>query len=983
MDKANLFGQPRQHLLSLVRALFDADADEGISTDELMCVSGLTAEKVRAALYDLEKFGIASNDTALTAFVHAGVKNSSKKRLEETAALEIALIAQMREAAPDLQKGEGSLLQLRHATQRLKDAGRSHALPKKLARIIRSLASDGRNEDSGLGSIRFKNIDAESIYVTLQRNWQALEDTAALRRTAANVIVEHLLSVPRDQEQGVDLLAQTSLGQLLAAVEADITLKAIAKDPAKLLDRALLWLHEQEVIRLNKGLAVFRPAMTIHLGQSRQNFLKADFTPLKLHYDEQVVQIHVMSEYVQRGLQAMAEALGLTMDYFSLNRDDFMRRWLPEREKELARQTTPASWRSIVEDLNNPIQQRIVTDEREQTNVLVLAGPGSGKTRVLVHRIAYLLRVKRENPHGILALAYNRHAAVEIRRRLDAWIGDDACGVIVLTCHALAMRLAGVSFSARASRDKKEFEQLLKQVIPQAVALLNGTGLLPEETDAADAQRDRLLAAFRWILVDEYQDIGPDQYALISALAGRTRSEEDGRLSLFAVGDDDQNIYAFNGSSVEFIRRFETDYAAKPAFLIENYRSTHHIIDAANLLIAPTVKRMKAVNPVIVNRARNKAAAGGAWQALDPVGKGRVQILSLPAGGNALSQAVAVMTELMRLARLVPDWDWSQAAVISRNWDVLEPVRSFCALNGIPVQMANEDVSQFWRLRETQALVEWLRNQEHRLTDAVAIKTWLAMQPNGPWWSLLQDAVSEYALETSATELPTEHFVEWLVDWGREARRKQTGLLLLTAHRAKGLEFAHVAVLDGDWQRLGPDEDADAPRRLPYVAMTRAKSTLMLARMQVAGNASPHLINALIDALPDAPCLLRRAPDYVTTIAPELLRRYVRLTMKDIDIGFAGRFAEDHPVHRAIAGLSARDALALSQTEARWELVNDAGVTVGRLSKAFTPPARMNFLSAQVAAIVCRKREDGDPAQQNYNRCAHWEIVMAELVFAP
>ena len=73
----------------------------------------------------------------------------------------------------------------------------------------------------------------------------------------------------------------------------------------------------------------------------------------------------------------------------------------------------------------------------------MLAGPGSGKTRVLVHRIAYLVRVRREDPRGILALAYNRHAAVEIRRRLAELIGDDSRGVTVLTCHALAMRLVG------------------------------------------------------------------------------------------------------------------------------------------------------------------------------------------------------------------------------------------------------------------------------------------------------------------------------------------------------------------------------------------------------------------------------------------------------------------------------------------------------------------------------------------------------------
>ena len=314
------------------------------------------------------------------------------------------------------------------------------------------------------------------MQVTLQREWETLEKIAELRRAAARRLLDHLLaSLPRGS-QGTDLQAATTQGKLLAAINSDLILKSEVRDPAKLMSRALLWLHEQEVIRLHKGLAVFRPAMTIRLGRERRRFAQGDFAPLKFHYDEQVLQIHVMAEFAQQGLGSMADALRLAMDYFSLPKKDFLQRWLPDRGKETLLQTTPESWRAIVESLRNPVQRGIVTDDREQTNVLVLAGPGSGKTRVLVHRIAYLIRVKRENPRGILALAFNRHAAVEIRRRLADLIGNDSRGVMVLTCHALAMRLVGTSFTGRANRLRDgDFDDVLRQ----AVALLQGEDCPP------------------------------------------------------------------------------------------------------------------------------------------------------------------------------------------------------------------------------------------------------------------------------------------------------------------------------------------------------------------------------------------------------------------------------------------------------------------------------------------------------------------------
>ncbi len=968
LQKARIADVYRRQLLTIAEALIEADADEGVSTDELMAASGLTSEAVRAALHDMERWGIASNDTVLTAFVHTAVQRSSQRRFEQAADLERGLIDLLRETAPDMQKGDTSPLHLRLATQRLKDDGHAHALPELLRRIVRSIAADGRGEGGGGGSLGVRGRDAETMQVTLQREWNVLEKTAELRRAAAGRLLDHLLACLPSGSRGTDLLAETTLGKLLQAIESDLILKSQVRDPAKLMDRALLWLHEQEVIRLNQGLTVFRPAMTIRLKPETRGFARADFTPLQLHYDEQVLQIHVMAEYAAQGLGSMANALRLAMDYFRYGQAEFLRRWLPDRERDLSRQTTPESWRAIVESLNNPIQRRIVADDREQTNVLVLAGPGSGKTRVLVHRIAYLIRARRENPRGILALAYNRHAAVEIRRRLADLIGDDAKGVMVFTCHALAMRLVGASFSGRANRlDEGRFQEILKQ----AVALLRGEGLPPDE---ADEHRSRLLAGFRWILVDEYQDIGRDQYELISALAGRTLAEEDDRISLFAVGDDDQNIYAFGGASVEFIRRFQADYGVKPAYLTDNYRSTGHIVAAANAVIEPARQRMKTGHPIHVNRAREKAPPGGIWAERDPVAGGRVQIL--PAGDDPISQAQVAVAELQRLSGLSPNWDWSTCAVVAREWSYLDPVRSLCELEGIPVQLANEEFSGVWHLRETQALVSWVRGQDPTLVTSAGLKDWLAGQPSGPWAELLGEAMDEYELETGGAETSVSHFIEWLAEWAREVRRRQRGLMLLTAHRAKGLEFDHVVVLDGGWDRVGPDEDADAPRRLFYVAMTRARETLALARFSV-----PHPLQV---ALRDSPlALLRPAPTKLPAAAPELARRYRRLSLRHVFLSFAGYRRQDHPVHRAIATLSPGDRLEVRNGANRWELLDRKGTVVGQLARDFEVPDGVRCTFATVLAVVTWDRERSEPEYQDRLQCDAWEVVVPELVFEP
>ena len=213
---------------------------------------------------------------------------------------------------------------------------------------------------------------------------------------------------------------------------------------------------------------------------------------------------------------------------------------------------------------------------------------------------------------------------------------------------------------------------------------------------------------------------------------------------------------------MEFIRRFEADYGPKPIYLTDNYRSTGHIIAAANVMIEPARERMKTENPIHIDRARAKGPPGGTWQKLDPVSRGRVQIL--PVGRDPVSQAQTAMVELLRLADLSPDWDWSRCAVIAREWTYLDPVRAFCEMQGIPAQLGNEEIPGFWRLRETRAFVERLRGRDTGVVDGTVLRGWAEACGSNPWNELLRQAIEEHALETGGAETPVKHFIEWLAE---------------------------------------------------------------------------------------------------------------------------------------------------------------------------------------------------------------------------
>lgn len=965
LDNARLPQRRLEEFRAIVRYLYSAEADERINTDQLMLLTGQTSEEVSAALRQLEALGLLENDTQLTLYVRHGIAGAASERLAHCLELEAALFKVLRELAPDADDGSWQDVNLPPLTAALRArCGQDELLPLHVSRLLHSLALDRDGDSQQRSSFELRQVNRDYLKLRIRGgySWSQVEGLGEKRRRIAAVVLPFLLGKLPPGQRGKDLLVQTTFGELQHLLAADLELSTTIKPEQRLkaLEHVLLYLHHQEVLTLNHGMTVMRRAMTIDINPDKQGqrYVKDDFQRLDEHYRERRIQVHVMREYAEIALREMADALRLVMHYFTRSKEDFLRRYFAGKEEILQLATSEGSWKAIIGTLNET-QKAIVTDHRDR-NRLVLAGPGSGKTRVVVHRIAYLLRVRRVPAAAIIALTFNRHAANEIRKRLFALVGNDAIGITVLTYHAMAMRLTGTSFDRR---DKVE-EGELDAVLDRAAELLEGRASVEGEDDL----RERLLQGYRYILVDEYQDIDDRQYRLVSALAGR-HDEQDGELCILAVGDDDQNIYQWRGGSNRHIARFCAEYGAAISYLVENYRSSRAIIVAANRLIEHNAERLKAAQPIRIDQARAAGPAGGRWQALDPERRGSVLRLRVAGSDRPCGnlQAQAAIAELDRLRRLDARDDWQGCAVLARSHRYLWPVQALCEREGIPYFLAADTQNglPLTRQRPFVGLVAQLRALALPALAVSKVAEIAGEWSADPLWrDFFTTALEQLGVEYGDCLLAPRSVVDWLYDYAREIRQQaRPGLFLGTVHSAKGLEFRHVVVLDGHWE--ASPEQIDETRRLYYVGMTRAEETLTLCEFE-PGNAFVASLGA---------CVQYRRFDGEHD--PALDVRYQVLGLADVDIGFAGRQRPDAQVHEAISRLEPGDPLELRGDGDRHALFDVGGNLVGRTAKAFR--LSLEPEKCEVAAIVVRYKEETDPEFIDTVKCAQWEVVVPSV----
>jgi len=989
-DALNLTPDNRRRWRRILVELMNAAPDEGFNADELAGLAGdVVGEhgerspleaglRVLRTLQQMSASGLVSSGLRMSAFVRFKVKDPSVLRLKAAVELEQELIDVMRVEHPDAEDGEWADASLRALNQRLLNEGH-HSSTRTVILMLKALAADRTLGGTRRGgSLELLYLSRQRYLVKLLRPWDKIREIARRRRAVAQVALNFLLSkIPAGASPSAEQLVEFGLDELVEVCSRDLTLAASIKDHSAAANRALLYLHELKVITLQNGLAVFRQAMTIdlHADAKGRRYARRDYEPLHHHYQERILQIHVMGGYAQVGAEHMGRAMNYASEWFDQDREDFLQSWFPKDQKMLGRATSQRSYQRIVEDLRNRAQQAIVTAKPAE-NLLVLAGPGSGKTRTLVHRCAWLVRVQRVDPSSVLVLCYNRSTANELRRRLRDLIDGEARGVTVSTLHGLALRITG-----RSLADAKERPELdathFEAVLDEASALLEGSASVCGLE--ADELRESLLDGYRHILVDEYQDIDAQQYRLISAITGRScAGGADGlRLSIMAVGDDDQNIYAFRGASTEFIRRFREDYAASSHHLVANYRSTANIIAASNALIAHAADRLKREHPIRIDEHRRHRTPGGLLESEDPVSRGRVRLVQAP---SRAAEAAFVLSEMRRLRRLSADIGWDDFAVFARARRDLWFLRSLLDELGVPYCVELGSRLAFHRVREPALFLQALEEQGAQPVTAAELSGQLVSlrgdRPDNPWWQQLRVQVEAWGVEMEGSPRTAADFRrdlwESLAEQGRQHHLGH-GVLLGTLHSAKGLEFPHVFLLDcGHPVKRG---ERDAERRLLYVGMTRAMRSLCLCHSTTA---SSSFLDELSGESIQHVTAAVAAP---AGVAPT----YEIIGLEDLFIDYAGRRGERDPIHARLAALEAGAELELQRSGNYLLLAVPGEGPVAALSKqaklAWAP--RLNGpMRLRVLAMVRRDASQTGSEYAHLLRVERWELPVVEVRLA-
>jgi ATP-dependent DNA helicase RecQ len=628
---------------------------------------------------------------------------------------------------------------------------------------------------------RITDYSKNHVVVIALHPEEMLKEKLEKRHELAKFLVEYLYekskdNASKDDEVKEEVLVEFSVHELKSAYENSQSLFKLNVDLDDIED-TLFYLSKIEAIKIEGGFMVVYNRLTIErLEQNNyKQYTKDDYEKLDQFYENKVQQIHIVGEYAKKMISDYRNALQFVDDYFHLNYESFLRKYFPgSKAKELKLKMTLAKFRQLFGDLS-AAQLNIIKDNASKY-IVVAAGPGSGKTRVLVHKLASLLLMEDVKHEQLLMLTFSRAAATEFKKRLLKLIGNAANYVEIKTFHSYCFDLLGKVGSLEKSDD------ILKKTI--------------EKIKNKEVEISRITKTV--LVIDEAQDIDQDEFSLINALM-----EQNEEMRVIAVGDDDQNIYEFRGASSKYLEQFIQVNKAVKHELVENYRSKNNLVGFTNQFVERIRHRLKDT-PIIPHQT----------------GNGKIKLVRYQSG-NLITPLVNDI--------LTAEITGTTCVLTITNEEALQ-ITGLLLKNKMQAKLiqSNEGFSLF-NLLEVRFLLDQLD-----LADDIFIIS------DDVWSAAKRKLINEFQysnklefcrtlIKEFETVNPKRRYKSDLVEFIRESKLEDFSggngetILVSTIHKAKGKEFDNVILMLEDFN-LTTDED----RRQLYVAMTRAKQNLTI-----------------------------------------------------------------------------------------------------------------------------------------------------------
>ncbi|MBD5146011.1 MAG: RecQ family ATP-dependent DNA helicase [Ruminococcus sp.] len=535
----------------------DAESRVDYISDRL----GIDKADVIRCINIMREDGILDDSKDLTAYIRRNdTKNKSLSVLNKFTVLEKFLL-------DDLENGEQSIL-LKELNEKALNSGIKSSTVNGIKTIFYYWTIKGYIE-------RSVDAMASRINITPKTDLEKIKSERNKCVDIAKFIVSYLYDRSlENKSDNEEILVLFSILELKTAYESS-RIASVNNDD---IENALLYLAKIDSMRLEGGFLVLYNGMEITRLEldNKIKYKKDDYRQLEEFYTQKIRQIHIVGEYAHMMVKDYDSALQFVNDYFQIDHKQFIGKYFAgERSSEIERNITPKKFDKLFNTLSEK-QLEIVSDNSSQY-IVVTAGPGSGKTRVLVHKLASLLLLEDVKHEQLLMVTFSRAAATEFKNRLYELIGNAAAFVEIKTFHSYCFDLLGKIGSIENS----------KNVVSDAAQMIrDGEVELGKITKTV-------------IVIDEAQDMDGSEFALIEALM--ERNEE---MRVIAVGDDDQNIYGFRGSDSKYMRSFITEKGAAKYELTENYRSCRSIVSLANVFAETITNRMK-IEPIIAVNDRD------------------------------------------------------------------------------------------------------------------------------------------------------------------------------------------------------------------------------------------------------------------------------------------------------------------------------------------------------------------------------------------